>query len=93
MRASLLGIAAALAFLAQGPIEAAQVRDAIVRDGAAEAGARQALQTFITEWNTADNVNLRRAMNFPFTTVPGGGVRPAGRGARGCRPDPDEDWS
>ncbi len=74
MRASLLGIAAALAFLAQGPIEAAQVRDAIVRNGAAEAGARQALLTFITEWNTADNANLRRAINFPFVTVSGGGA-------------------
>ncbi len=73
-RMSLLGMATALAFVTPGAIEAAQVRDAVARDAAAEAAARQALQTFITQWNTADNANLRGAINFPFVTVPGGGA-------------------
>ncbi len=73
-RTSVLGIATALAFVAPGPITAAQVRDADMRDAAAEAEARQALETFITEWNTADDANLRGALNFPFVTVQGGGA-------------------
>jgi hypothetical protein len=42
--------AVALAFLAQGATGGAQVRDA---------DAKQALDAFITEWNTADDANLR----------------------------------
>ena len=71
-RTSLLGIATALAFLALGAIGEAQVREA--GDAAAEAAAKEALEVFITQWNTADNANLRTAMNFPFVTVPGGGA-------------------
>ena len=67
-----LGLATALAFLAQAAIGEAQVRDA--GDAAAEAAAKQALEVFITQWNTADNANLRTAMNFPFVTVLGGGA-------------------
>ena len=78
-RMSLLGIATAFALVGPGAIGAAQVRDAIVRDAVArdagaEAAAERALQTFITQWNTADNANLRGAINFPFVTVPGGGA-------------------
>ena len=71
-RTSLLGMVTALAFLTQAAIGEAQVRDA--GDAAAESAAKQALEVFITQWNTADNANLRRAMNFPFVTVPGGGA-------------------
>ncbi|MCZ6571369.1 MAG: hypothetical protein O7B23_14545, partial [Deltaproteobacteria bacterium] len=71
-RMSGLGTATALAFLAQGAIGEAQVRDA--GDAAAEAAAKQALEVFIAQWNTSDNANLRRAINFPFVTVPGGGA-------------------
>jgi len=38
----------------------------------AEAAARSALESFITEWNTGDNARLRTAMNFPFVTFGGG---------------------
>ena len=69
-----LRVAVALAFLAQGAIGGAQVRDAEVRDAAAEAAAKQALEAFITEWNTADDANLRRALHFPFVSVAGGGA-------------------
>ena len=72
-RASLMGIVTALTLVAPGGIAAAQVRDANMRDAAAEAEAKQALETFITEWNTADDANLRGALNFPFVTVQGAG--------------------
>ena len=66
-RMSLLGIATAFALVGPGAIGAAQVRDAIVRDAVArdaeaEAAAERALQTFITQWNTADNANLRTSV-------------------------------
>ena len=71
-----LGAVAVLAMgiLAMGSPGLAQPRDAETRDAAAETAARQALETFITQWNTADDANLRRAMHFPFATVPGGGA-------------------
>lgn len=47
----------------------AQVREADVRDSAAEAAARQALERFITRWNSGDDVQLRDAMHFPFVSV------------------------
>ncbi|MFP6582475.1 MAG: hypothetical protein VCD00_07935 [Candidatus Hydrogenedentota bacterium] len=34
--------------------------------------ARQALETFMTKWNTGDDEQLRTAMNFPFVTFIGG---------------------
>ena len=64
----------ALGLLVVAPPGAAQTRDAAAGDGAAETAARQALEAFITQWNTADDANLRRAMHFPFATVPGGGA-------------------
>lgn len=64
----------ALAALILSATAGAQVRDDEVRDPAAEAAARQALVAFMTEWNTGNDANLRRAMNFPFVTVPGGGA-------------------
>ena len=44
----------------------AQTRDA-------EAAAKQTLDRFITEWNTADDANLREVLSFPFVSVAGGG--------------------
>ena len=73
-RIGLVVMVVAIACLAQGAIGGAQVRDADVRDAAAEVAAKQALETFITEWNTADDANLRRAMHFPFVSVAGGGA-------------------
>ena len=64
----------ALSVLVVASPGATQVRDAAAGDATAEAAAREALQTFITQWNTADDANLRRAMHFPFVTVPGGGA-------------------
>ena len=64
----------AMGILAMGSPGLAQPRDAEVRDAAAETAARQALETFITRWNTGDDANLRGAMHFPFVTVPGGGA-------------------
>ena len=58
-RMGVLRIAVALACVAQGAIGSAQVRDADMRDAAGEAAAKQALETFITEWNTADDANLQ----------------------------------
>jgi len=57
-----------LACVAHGAIGGAQVRDA-------EAAAKQTLERFITEWNTADDANLREVLNFPFVSVAGGGGR------------------
>ena len=39
----------------------------------AEATAKQTLDRFITEWNTADDANLREVLNFPVVSVAGGG--------------------
>ena len=64
----------ALGLLVLAPPGAAQTRDAEAGGEAAETAARQALEAFITQWNTADDANLRRAMHFPFATVPGGGA-------------------
>ena len=64
----------ALGILALGSPGLAQPRDAAAGDPAAETAARRALETFITQWNTGDDANLRRAMHFPFATVPGGGA-------------------
>ena len=66
--------ALALGILAAGSPGLSQTRDAETRHATAEAAARQALQTFITQWNTAEDAHLRRAMHFPFVTVPGGGA-------------------
>ena len=63
-----------MGILAMGSPGLAQPRDAEARDAAAETAARQALETFITQSNTSDDANLRRAMHFPFATVPGGGA-------------------
>ncbi len=64
----------ALGLLVVAPPGAAQTRDAAAGNEAAETAARQALEAFITQWNTADDANLRQAMHFPFATVPGGGA-------------------
>ena len=64
----------ALGLLVVAPPGAVQIRDAEAGDEAAETAARQALEAFITQWNTADDASLRRAMHFPFATVPGGGA-------------------
>ena len=64
----------ALGLLAAGSRGEAQVRDAAAGNAATETAARQALLTFITLWNTGQDANLRRAMHFPFVTVPGGGA-------------------
>ena len=40
----------------------------------AEAAARSALEAFIDAWNTADNAELRKTMNFPFVSLFGGGA-------------------
>jgi hypothetical protein len=36
--------------------------------------ARSALRAFIAAWNTGDNVELRKTMNFPFVSLFGGGA-------------------
>lgn len=61
-RRGVLWVAVAVVFLAHGATGGAQVRDAEVRDVAAEAAAKQALERFITEWNTADDANLRKVL-------------------------------
>ena len=63
----------AVGLLVVGSPGETQVRDA-AGNAAAESAARQALETFITQWNTGDDANLREAMHFPFVTVPGGGA-------------------
>jgi ketosteroid isomerase-like protein len=73
-RSSAASILAAVALVAHGSIGGAQVRDSEVGDATAVTAARRALDNFITQWNTADDANLRRAMHFPFVTVPGGGA-------------------
>ena len=73
-RIRILRVAAALALVVQGSAVGAQQRDVDARDETAEASARDAFEAFITEWNTADDANLRGAMHFPFVTVPGGGA-------------------
>ncbi|MCY4077211.1 MAG: hypothetical protein OXH04_17460, partial [Acidobacteria bacterium] len=70
--ATIVGLA--LGMLAVGSPGLAQIGEAEARDAVAEAAARQALHTFITQWNTAEDAHLRRAMHFPFVTVPGGGA-------------------
>ena len=96
----------AVAFLVVASPGMTQIRDAEVGDAAAEAAARQALETFITQWNTADDANLRRAMHFPFVTVAGhphlfmtaaGGFSVAESSSDGPRPNfdrmrADEHW-
>ena len=64
----------AVGLLAAGSPGLSQTRDAEARDAAAETVARPALENFITQWNTADDANLRRTMHFPFATAPGGGA-------------------
>ena len=40
-----------------------------------ETAAKAALEAFIGAWNTADNAELRKTMNFPFTSLfPGGAI-------------------
>ena len=68
-RMRVLPVAAAFVVLAHGSIGYAQLRDV-----EAEAAARRAFEVFITQWNTADDANLRGAIHFPFVTVPGGGA-------------------
>ena len=48
---------------------AAQGPDADVADQAVKA-----VENFIAAWNTADNVELRKAMHFPFVTMNNGNV-------------------
>lgn len=45
-----------------------------VSDSAIEAAARGALENFIDAWNTGDNNELRKTMNFPFVSLFGGGA-------------------
>jgi len=66
-------IGVAIAWMAQGGIGMAQTQDPEARDAAVEAAAKQMLERFITEWNTADDANLREVLNFPFVSVAGGG--------------------
>jgi len=42
------------------------------RNEEAESAARQALEAFITAWNTGDDAQLRTTMHFPFVTFGGG---------------------
>ncbi|MCH8333535.1 hypothetical protein IIC65_06335 [Candidatus Sumerlaeota bacterium] len=44
---------------------------------AAEASAKKAIETFMTAWNTGEDSNLRKTMNFPFVSFGGGAVRVA----------------
>jgi ketosteroid isomerase-like protein len=48
--------------------------DAQTTDAGGKAAARSALEAFISAWNTADNVELRKTMNFPFVSLFGGGA-------------------
>ena len=73
-RIRVLRVVAALALVVQGSAVGAQQQNVDGRDPAAEAAARQAFDAFITEWNTADDANLRGAMHFPFVSVAGGGA-------------------
>ena len=73
-RIRVLRVAVALALVVQGSAVGAQQRHVDGRDPAAEAAAKQAFEAFITEWNTADDANLRGAMHFPFVSVAGGGA-------------------
>ena len=43
-------------------------------DAGAEAATRSALEAFIGAWNTADDAELRKTMNFPFVSLFGGGA-------------------
>ena len=60
-------LATTFALLAVLPIEAQSRTEA-------EADTREALQAFIDAWNTGDNVELRKAMNFPFVSLFGSRV-------------------
>ncbi len=64
----------AMAAESDSSIGGAQVRDAEMRDRDAEAAAREALEAFMTAWNTGDDANLRRVLHFPFVSVAGGGA-------------------
>ncbi len=69
------GIALTAALVAQASLGGAQVAgDPEARDGSAERAARQAIRTFMTEWNAGDDARLRRVLHFPFVTVAGGGA-------------------
>jgi hypothetical protein len=47
---------------------------AFAQDLNAEAEAKNALDAFITAWNTGEDANLRKTMNFPFVTFGGAGA-------------------
>lgn len=68
-----IAIAALIISLLLHPNASAQVRDDDSGEVAAEIATRLALEAFIAQWNTGENVNLRRTMNFPFVTVAAGG--------------------
>lgn len=42
------------------------------RDSNAEAECKKALEFFIAQWNTGEDAELRKAMNFPFVSFGGG---------------------
>ena len=52
----------------------AQVGNAASGNPESERAAREALEAFITSWNTADDAELRGAMHFPFVTFGPGAV-------------------
>lgn len=52
----------------------AQVPEDPTADPQAERAARDALEAFITRWNSGDDRELRQAMHFPFVTLAPGGA-------------------
>ena len=65
------GTALVFVVAVSGSIGVAQVRTTQTTDATAEGAARETLEAFITEWNTAEDANVRQVLNFPFVSVLG----------------------
>ena len=70
-RMGLAGTALVFVVAVSGLIGVAQVRTTQTTDATAEGAARETLEAFITEWNTAEDANVRQVLNFPFVSVLG----------------------
>ena len=70
-RMGLAGTALVFVVAVSGSIGVAQVRTTQTTDATAEGAARETLEAFITEWNTAEDANVRQVLNFPFVSVLG----------------------
>ena len=70
-RMGLSGMAVALVVAVPGANGVAHVRTTQTTVETAEAAAKETLEAFITEWNTAEDANVRRVLNFLFVSVLG----------------------